>query len=54
MKKNKIPPPNLEMSYGVGRVCYLDTPDRLSGKLYEVIEAIGLSAKQEEASFIYC
>lgn len=34
-------------SWGGGYALYQNSPDRINGKLYEIIEALGLSEKQE-------
>jgi hypothetical protein len=51
MSKKEIDLSNchLSNSYGLGMVISTDSRDRLFGKLCEVIEAVGLESKQEEA-----
>lgn len=39
-----------DMSWGYAYVISQNTPDRLSGRIYEIIEAMGLPQKQEEAT----
>lgn len=50
--KNKKPTQNVEVGsvgWGWGMVVDQNIQNRLSGNLFEIIEAIGLSGKQEEA-----
>jgi hypothetical protein len=41
---------SLQTSWGSAYVISENTPDRLSGRIYEIIEAMGLTQKQEEAT----
>lgn len=36
-------------SWGTGYVVYSDTPDRLFGRVFTVVEALGLPEKQEDS-----
>lgn len=51
MSKSKIgvPTPNLEPICGEGYVISSYAPDRLFGTIFNVIEALGLSEKQEDS-----
>lgn len=46
MKPGEMP----EVSWGDAYVMTGNSPDRISGKIYEIIEAMGLQNKQEEAT----
>ena len=49
--KNKLTPANTmaEISYGYGYLIHQYVPDTLNGRLFEIIEAVGLPSKQEES-----
>lgn len=48
-KKSNVGSATQSMGWGYGYVTSSETPDRLFGRIFNVVEALGLSNKQEES-----